>query len=77
MAFVADPLAAALADIIAVYRKIIVLVQEESSLSPVDRERVYPVGQSIFEENEKRLTSLTDLLIADIVVRLTVDHCLH
>ena len=65
-----DPVKAAVADIVAAYRKIIVLVQEESALGPADRDRVYPVGQFMFEENEKRLTTLTDQLTSDIEARL-------
>ncbi|HSB71995.1 MAG TPA: polysaccharide deacetylase family protein [Candidatus Methylomirabilis sp.] len=66
----ADPLAAVLSDILAAYRKIIVLVEGESSLTPADRARVYPVGEFLFDENHARLASLTELLTADLEARL-------
>ena len=64
------PLQRTLSDAVAGYRKIIVLVEGESSLDLADRARVYPVGEFLFDENHRRLTSLTELLIADLEGRM-------
>jgi peptidoglycan/xylan/chitin deacetylase (PgdA/CDA1 family)/uncharacterized caspase-like protein len=66
-----DLVPAMLSDIIAAYRKIIVMVEGESSLGPAERARVYPVGEFLFEANHTRLTSLTDELIVDVEARLS------
>jgi len=45
---------AGLKDLLANYRKIIVLLADEQTLSPADRERTTQVGQALFHDNQER-----------------------
>lgn len=51
-------LMAGLQDILADYRKIIVLFADEKTLSPADREVANRVGQELFHENRQRIVDL-------------------
>ncbi len=48
--------------IVARYRKTIVLLEDEDSLSEADREQASLVGRIIFQENHEAISSLTDEL---------------
>ena len=52
--------------IIANYRKIIVLLEGEESLEPQKREDLTFIGKYLFDENQKKLSSVADQLSADI-----------
>lgn len=60
------PLGAGLKDLLANYRKIIVLLSDEQSLAPADRERLTQVGQALFHENQERATRLERELAASL-----------
>ena len=66
----APPAAAPLPDdiraIVDAYRKIIILVEDESSLEPADRQRASVVGRILFQGNHQRLTALTEKLGAEM-----------
>jgi hypothetical protein len=56
----ADPLPQSLEDIVARYRKTIVLLEEDESLPDADRERASLVGKIIFQENHQAISILSD-----------------
>lgn len=62
----ADPLSQRLEDIVARYRKTIVLLEEDESLPEADRERASLVGKIIFQENHQAISSLSDDLTSEI-----------
>jgi peptidoglycan/xylan/chitin deacetylase (PgdA/CDA1 family)/tetratricopeptide (TPR) repeat protein len=53
-------------DIVSDYRKIIVLLDGEANLDPVNRERVLMVGKMLFQQNHERITNLSAGLGADL-----------
>src|ERR1700691_2809259 len=55
-----DPLQARMDGIVTRYRKTIVLLEDEDSLSDTDREDASLVGRIIFQENHQALTTLSD-----------------
>src|SRR5512134_1660905 len=59
---VADSLSA----IVQTYRKIIVLLEDERTLRPAQREAADVIGEVLFFENQQRLARLTEQLSADI-----------
>jgi peptidoglycan/xylan/chitin deacetylase (PgdA/CDA1 family)/uncharacterized caspase-like protein len=64
----ADPLAQSLEDIVARYRKTIVLLEEDESVSEADRERASLVGKIIFQENHQAISTLSDKLTTEIEI---------
>ena len=48
------------------YRKIIVLVEDETRLEPADQQRAEVVGRILYHENQRRLTDLADELTAGL-----------
>src|SRR5262245_60042918 len=60
-----DAMAQMLPSILGAYRKIIVLLESEDSMSPEDRDRASLVGKIIFHENQQRLATLSELLAAE------------
>jgi hypothetical protein len=62
-----SPVPADVSGIVDVYRKIIVLVEDEGTLEPDDRPRAAIVGQVLYQENHQRLTTLTEQLVAELV----------
>lgn len=53
-------------DIVVRYRKIIVLMAEDSSLDPVTRERALTLGRILVEQNQERLSSLDRSLSGEL-----------
>ncbi len=53
-------------EIVADYRKIIVLMEDEASLDPVNRERVLMVGKILFQQNHELLAALSTTLSNDL-----------
>lgn len=58
----ADAIAADLRQILAAYRKMIVLTQDETGLSKEGQEEVNRVGQQLFHENQERINKVDDAL---------------
>jgi len=58
----ADAIAADLKQILAAYRKMIVLTQDEAGLSKEGQEEVNRVGQQLFHENQERINKVDDAL---------------
>src|SRR5215472_12244357 len=56
----ADALQQSVEDIVARYRKTIVLLEGEESLPEADRERASVVGRIIFQENHQALSNLSN-----------------
>lgn len=63
----ADPLHARMDKIVTRYRKTIVLLEDDDSLSTADREDASLVGRIIFQENHQALTTLSDDLTSSIL----------
>ena len=53
-------------EIVANYRKIIVLMDGEGTLDPGVRERVSTLGKILFQQNQERLSTLEEQLLATI-----------
>jgi peptidoglycan/xylan/chitin deacetylase (PgdA/CDA1 family)/uncharacterized caspase-like protein len=62
----ADPLLATIEDIVARYRKTIVLLEDTDSLPDAQRDQASLVGRIIFQENHQALSSLSSDLVAEI-----------
>jgi peptidoglycan/xylan/chitin deacetylase (PgdA/CDA1 family)/uncharacterized caspase-like protein len=62
-----DPLQQQTDDIIARYRKTIILLEDDDSLPEADRENASFVGRVIFQENHQAISTLSDELTAAIV----------
>jgi peptidoglycan/xylan/chitin deacetylase (PgdA/CDA1 family)/uncharacterized caspase-like protein/predicted negative regulator of RcsB-dependent stress response len=60
------PLPEDVALIVEAYRKIIVLVEDESSLSGDDRQRASIVGRILYQQNHERLSRLTERLATEL-----------
>jgi hypothetical protein len=52
-------------EVVATYRKIIVLVADDGSAGPADDEHAITLGRLFYYENEERLSALRERLIAD------------
>ncbi len=52
--------------IVAAYRKIIVLVAEEASLDPMNRERVSLAGKILFQQNQEHIAALSEALTGEL-----------
>ncbi len=61
-----DPLLTSIEDIVARYRKMIVLLEESDTLSEADREQASIVGKIIFQENHQAISTLSNDLTAEI-----------
>src|SRR5689334_3856283 len=61
-----DPLLQKLDEIVARYRKTVVLLEEGDSLPDADRERASLVGKIIFQENHQAIAALSDTLTDEI-----------
>jgi peptidoglycan/xylan/chitin deacetylase (PgdA/CDA1 family)/uncharacterized caspase-like protein len=59
---VAEPFLSTFREVLAGYRKIIVLFTDEKTLSPVEREHVNRVGHAIYYENQAKLAQLDTAL---------------
>jgi uncharacterized caspase-like protein/peptidoglycan/xylan/chitin deacetylase (PgdA/CDA1 family) len=53
-----------LSEVLAAYRKVIVLFADEATMAPGEREQANQVGQAIFHENQQRLSDLEAKLAA-------------
>ncbi len=62
----ADPFQQRLEEIVARYRKTIVLLEDGETLPDADRERVSLVGRVIFQENHQALSNLSNELTGEI-----------
>lgn len=62
-----DPLELRLDDIVARYRKTIVLLEDSDSQPEADRDNTSLVGEIIFQENHQAISGLSDQLTAGIV----------
>ena len=60
------PLSPQMGEIVANYRKIIVLMAEDGALDPVTEEPAAMLGRMLFEENQERLGTLTTSLTVEI-----------
>lgn len=61
-----DPFQQRIDDIVARYRKTIVLLEDDHSLSDADREQASLIGRVIFQENHRALALLSDELTSEI-----------
>lgn len=57
-------LLASMKEVLASYRKVIVLLADEKTLAPKDRERTTQVGQALFHENQDRIAGVERMLAA-------------
>lgn len=62
----ADPLLQRVEEIVARYRKTIVLLEDDESRPEADRQRASLVGKIIFQENHEAISSLSNELTAEI-----------
>lgn len=62
-----DPMQVRVDDIVARYRKTIVLLEDDDSLPETDRENASLVGRIIFQENHEDISGLSDELTSAIV----------
>jgi uncharacterized caspase-like protein/peptidoglycan/xylan/chitin deacetylase (PgdA/CDA1 family) len=60
----AAAIAADLKQVLATYRKMIVLTQDEGGLSPKGQQEINRVGQQLFHENQERINRIDDALAA-------------
>jgi uncharacterized caspase-like protein/peptidoglycan/xylan/chitin deacetylase (PgdA/CDA1 family) len=60
----ATAIAADLKQVLAAYRKMIVLTQDEAGLSKTGQEEINRIGQQLFHENQERINKIDDALAA-------------
>ena len=60
----ATAIAADLKQVLAAYRKMIVLTQDEAGLSKTGQEEINRIGQQLFHENQDRINRIDDALAA-------------